>query len=186
MAKAQLQCPNCQGVVTLGEVTCPHCGVNLKSGESYETQVKRAKGKVKHQEMYTGGLYAGIVFAVACCIFAGYMYQRAMVSVLTERADLFTPIVQKLQQAQDLADAGQYAEAKKIASELVTKLGEESDSIKPEIPWSPEQTINSYYSNQQPKEKWDKRGAKRLLDNLQAKAQYLLDDIAKHEGSQTS
>ena len=185
MGKAQLQCPNCQGAVTLGEVTCPHCGVNLKSGESYETQVKRARGKAKHQEMYTGGLYAGIVFAVALCIFAGYMYQRAMANVLVERADLFTPLVKELQQARDLADAGQAAEARKVLQGdgtpakpgLIRELQEQADAIKPEVAWSPQETVNSYYTTTQKKEVWDKRGAKRLLFNMQAKAQYILDHL---------
>ena len=185
MAKAQLQCPNCQGAVTLGEVTCPHCGVNLKSGESYETQVKRAKGKVKHQEMYTGGLYAGIAFALAVCIFAGYMYQRAMTNVLTERGDLFTPRVQELQKAQELADAGQYAEAKTAANHLVSELEKDADAIKPEIPFTADQVTYSYYGGPQ-RATWDKRGAKRLVYNLQAKAQHILDDIAKREGAQAS
>jgi hypothetical protein len=185
MGKPQLQCPNCQGTVTLGEVTCPHCGVNLKSGESYETQVKRARGKVKHKEMYTGGLYAGIVFAVSLCIFAGYMYQRAMTTVLTQRADLFKPRIEELQKAQDLADAGQYAEAKNAASHLVQELGQDADDIKPEIPFTADQVTTSYYTGQKAAT-WDKRGAKRLLLNLQAKAQYLLDDVTKRESAQAS
>ncbi len=73
MGKEQtLECPSCHGMVTVGEIKCPHCGVNLKSGESFEAQVKRARGKAKHKEIYTGGLYIGIMLAVGLCIFAGY------------------------------------------------------------------------------------------------------------------
>jgi hypothetical protein len=177
MGKTQLQCPSCQGMVTLGEITCPHCGVNLKSGESYEAQVKRARGKAKHQEIYTGGLYVGIVLAASLCIFAGYMYQRSMENVLAERADLFGPLIGELQSLQDMAAAGQYEQARQAGKALVEKIQADADSIKPEVAWTPDEVSKSYTAGYRQTEKWDKRGAKRLLFNLQAKAQHIVDTL---------
>jgi len=177
MAKQTLSCPNCNGVVALGEIICPHCGVNLKSGESFETQVKRAQGKAKHEEKYTGGLYVGITLAVALFIFAGYMYQRSMEKLLADKPELFKPHIEELQYVQDLVAAGDYATAHERGSALAQKLQEEADGITPETPFRVGDVSNSYVRGYRETEKWNRRGAKKLLFNLKAKTEYLLDHM---------
>ncbi len=177
MAKQELSCPSCHGKVALGEITCPHCGVNLKSGESFETQVKRAKGKVKHGEKYTGGLYVAVALAVALFIFAGYMYQRSMEKLLADRPDLFRPHIVELQYVQDLVAAGDYATARERGGTLAQKLQEEADAITPETPFRVGDVSNSYVRGYRETEKWNRRGAKKLLFNLKAKTEYLLDHM---------
>jgi len=177
MAKQELSCPNCNGKVALGEIICPHCGMNLKSGESFEAQVKRARGKAQHEEAYTGGLYVGIVLAVGLCMFAGYMYQRSMEKVLAERPELFKPHIEQLQYVQDLVAAGDYATARERASALIKQIQETADGIVADVPFRVDQVTESYARPYRRETKWNKRGAKRLLFNLKAKAEHVLAQL---------
>lgn len=178
MAKEQtLECPSCNGTVALGEVKCPHCGVNLKSGESFEVQVKRARGKAKHKEIYTGGLYVGIALALAVCIFAGYEYQRSVEKVLADQSNTFMPFLQKFQQVRDLADAGQYAQARTDGQDLLKELQAADDAIVL-TPYDATKVTDVYSQSRVPrKSKGDQAGKKRLLANMIAKTKYLLDNL---------
>ena len=60
MAKVVLQCPSCGKEVELGEIECKYCGVNLKSGEAYESKVKKGKSKDKHPEHFGAGILPDI------------------------------------------------------------------------------------------------------------------------------
>ncbi len=104
--------------------------MNLKSGESFETQVKRAKGKSKHKDIYTGGLYVGSILAVALCVFAGYMYQRKVEGVISGQAEELRPLLEKFQHVRDMADAGQYAQARQAGEDLLKELKAADDAIK--------------------------------------------------------
>jgi hypothetical protein len=176
MGKQQLECPSCHGAIALGDIRCPHCGVNLKSGESFETQVKRAKGKVKHPEAYTGGLYIGIALALGLVIFAGYMYQRSVERVLADRSATFSPLIEKLQQVRDDADAGRYDVARQNGEALLKDIQVADDSIKPGVAFDVGEVANSYGTNYN-KPKGDERAAKRILANLAAKTQHILDSL---------
>jgi len=179
MGKAQeLECPSCHGTVTLGEVTCPHCGVNLKSGESFEAQVKRAKGKAKHKEIYTGGLYAGIILAVGVVVFAGFMYQRSMQKIIASRSAVFAPLIERMEHVRDLADAGKYGEARQTGEALLKDLQAADDAIKPGVAFDVGQVSDSYSRLPQTnKPKGDERAAKRLLANMITKTHRLIDTL---------
>jgi len=82
MADKDIKCPACGKAVQLGDITCAHCGVNLKSGESYESQVRRARGKARHPEHFADTILVGCVIAFALLLFASYMYQRRIEKVL--------------------------------------------------------------------------------------------------------
>lgn len=174
MASPQLKCPSCNGPVDLGEIECPHCGVNLKSGESYEARVKRARGKLKHSEGLSGGLYLGVGLAFLLCTVGGYMYQTKMEAAIKERPHFFVGPIEDFQKVEDLVAGGLHDLARDRAKELVEKLEAEAESIRPrdryarpKSPWA------------RRRRKFDERGARRLLNNLKAKTEFKLNKISE-------
>lgn len=194
MGKVLMQCPSCGGQVELGDIECSQCGVNLKSGESYETRVKQAKGKAIHPEHFTGRIYVGLVFVFGLCVFAGYMYQRVVEATITETSkeglNLFQYPVWKMQEIDDLVAAGDqeakegnaaaaresYGEARKRMQELIQWLGQEADAIKPKQPFALSDD-DSRRRRWRPEPEYNKRVAKRLLKNLKAKAEHRLKQM---------
>ncbi len=190
MAKATLKCPNCGQSVEVGEVECPHCGVNLKTGESYEERIKKAKGKARHRERLTGGLYVAGAVAFCLCMFAGHQYQKKVEKVLGSRPDLFAGWIEEMQQIRDLTTAGDrlaasgqgasadvtYAQARERATTLIQELGKTADRIKLDDTYSPNPRALA-----PGQVAYDKRGTKRLLNNLKAKAEFHLSQIPPAE-----
>lgn len=174
MAEVELKCPSCGRTVQLGDIECPHCGVNLKSGESFAARVKRARGKAKHPEGLTGGIYVGVAIVFLLLSLAGYFYQSRMESVIEEKPELFVHYIEDLQLIEDWEAAGKYADARKKAQELSEQLLNEAARIKPKQAYDPDAK----------KEKWDKRGAKRLLNNLRAKVERKLDELPQGESQE--
>ncbi len=188
MAKVTLKCPGCDKDVELGEVECPHCGVNLKSGESYETKQKKARGKDQHPEHFAGGVYAGVIIALTLALFAGYMYQSMVEKTITRAWDIFKYPVEKLQEIEDLVTMGnhhvaadeptiakeKYGEARKGGQELITYLDQQYQLIRPPDPYAKKPT-DRY--GREAKPEFNKRIAKRLLHNLKLKAQRTLEEI---------
>ncbi len=190
MAKAQLQCPACGSKVQLGDIECKVCGVNLKSGESFETRAKKAKGKAVHPEHFAGRIYVGVVVAFGMFVFAGVMYQTQMVAKsFKERPDLYQGPVQEIQKIEDLITEGNveqaagnvkaaqedYTAARESAQKLIEALRLQVDSIKPEEPYATEQRSPYDYGNKEPR--YNRTMARRLLSDLRAKAEKLLDRI---------
>jgi len=190
MAKAQLQCPACGSKVQLGDIECKICGVNLKSGESFEARAKKAKGKAVHPEHFSGRIYVGVVVAFGMVVFAGLMYQTKVVEKsFAERMDLYQYPVQQLQDIQDLvtvarqeavsgnskAAAEDYATAKQRAQTLIEWLTTQADRIKPEEPYAKEVRDPYSYGSSEPK--YNRTVAKRLLNDLKAKAENELNSI---------
>ncbi len=191
MAKAQLQCPACGSKVLLGDIECKVCGVNLKSGESFEARAKKAKGKAVHPEHFAGRIYLGVVLAFGMFVFAGVMYQTQMVmKSFKERPDLYQAPVLELQKIEDLITEGDneqaagnakaaqedYTAARESAQKLIDGLQKQVDSIQPEEPYAATARPNPYqYGTNEPK--YNRTMARRLLSDLQAKAEKLLDRI---------
>lgn len=187
MAEVTLKCPSCEKDVTLGDIECPHCGMNLKSGEAFETRVKKAKGKEKHPEHFGRGIYFGVVVAFSLVIFAGFMYQGLVEETIQQKRELFEYAVLKLQEIDDLVVAGKhewaqgnpaaaqgkYDEAREATQELITWIDGEAARIKPEQPYAKKHTES--WRRLEPE--YNRRVAKRLLYNLKAKAQYTLEQI---------
>jgi len=188
MGKVTLKCPSCGGDVQLGDVECPHCGVNLKSGESFETRVKKARGKARHPEHFGRGLYVSVILAFGLITFAGFMYQRLVEKTLVARWDTFQYAVLKMQEIEDtvaVADrlraqghAGEaqkkYEEARQAANELISWLAAEAEKIKPREPYSGQQK-RSWRGGTGPE--YNRRVAKSQLNNLKRKAEALLESI---------
>jgi hypothetical protein len=150
--------------------------VNLKSGETFETRVKRARGKEKHREGVSSGVYLGIVLAFAFIVLGGYIYQSRMERVMRQRPDLFVSRVEEMQQVEDLIATEQYGEARARLEELAEALERKADSIKPPDPYAPEKKRQPWMPRKKAKE-WDQRGGKRLLRNLKAKAEHRLEKL---------
>jgi hypothetical protein len=183
MAKVKLKCPSCGSEVELGDIVCKTCGVNLKSGESFETRAKQVRGKAIHPEHFSARIYVGVVLAFGLAIFSGLMYQTQMVNkAFRERPDLYQYPVTRLQDIDDLIAMAQkeltegkaqdaqehYAAAAKLANELVAALTSADEGIKPEELYSV--GVSSHYNyNREPP--YNKRLAKRVLRDLKAKAE---------------
>ncbi len=174
MAEGELECPNCGAGVSLGSIACPNCGVNLKSGETYETQVQRARGKGRHQELYTGGLYVGIVIAFSLIIFAGYMYQRTMEGVIQEKPGLISYPVQEMAEIRGLIERGEHIAANQRARDLAGELAKAIDSIEVKTPFAWEDSRRPRHGKPRESEA-SKRATRRLLKTLKAKAERLAE-----------
>ena len=187
VAKATLKCPSCNGEVELGDIECKHCGLNLKSGESYGSRVKQAKGKAVHPEHFGGAIYVGVVLAFCLVVFAGYMYQRTVEKTIMTKPELFVYPVQKMQEVADLAAVAlqepkgseERAEnlnaARKRGEELIQWIKFQADSVKPPEAYHPDTQRYSYGMRQEPE--YNKWVAKRLLRNLSVKAEKLVKSL---------
>ncbi len=188
MAKVVLQCPSCGKEVELGEIECKYCGVNLKSGEAYESKVKKGKSKDKHPEHFGAGILLGVAVAFALVTFSGYMYQKLVRETFVQKPDLFKYPVLRMRELGDMVRAGdvllsqgelkrakaKYEEARDATQELVKWLQTEADRIKPEEPYKKQQ--ESRYAWRQA-QNYNKRVAKRQLANLKLKAERFLETI---------
>jgi len=188
MAKAQLECPSCGSKVELGDITCKICGVNLKSGESFETRVRQARGKAVHPEHFTGRIYISVVMAFGLVVFSGLMYQIIVEKTITQVPELFRYPVEKLEEIRGLVARGDteeaqghqeeaqqvYRLARQRTEELIQWLTAEADAIVVETPFREEGPKRHSYRQEK---EYNKPVAKRLLKDLRAKAQVELDRI---------
>jgi hypothetical protein len=113
-AKKALKCPACNATVQIGDITCHNCGVNLKSGESYESQIKRARGKQRHREHFVGSVMLGTVLAFALIIFAGFMHQRGTEKLMARNPEYLHNYVGKSMVFEELLGAADKAEAQRV------------------------------------------------------------------------
>ena len=133
MSEETLRCPNCDAPVEVGELSCPKCGINLRTGESFESKVKRAKSKDLHPEHFRSGLYltVGIIYAIV--VFGGYMYQRRVEGALRERQDVFADFLARTERVERLAAAGRTAEAREVAAAVIEAMRQRDRAIEGEI-----------------------------------------------------
>jgi hypothetical protein len=179
-----LICPSCGSPVSPDDAECPRCGVNIKSGESYETRVRRARGKLRHTEGLVGGLYIALAFIVALSCIGGFSYQARMEHIISQRPDLFREPIQRLQQIDDLIAAGSPVEAREAALALAQELETTADQIQVRSLYAPKTAPPRRYARTRREPEYDRRGAKRLLHNLAEKARFRARALA-HTESQT-
>jgi len=174
MGKVELKCPSCGAPVELGQVECRQCGMNLKSGETYEAQRQRARGKSRHPEHFAPAIYGGVIIALALFALAGFLYQRRVERAIIDQSELLRYPALKLQEIDDTIAAQDYTTAREMAVELLDWLEIEASMINPKLPYTPEPD-RGYGA--QVREKHDDRAAKRLLLNYTAKTQRKLAGI---------
>ncbi len=184
MPTTGLICPSCGSPVSPDDVECPRCGVNLKSGESYETRVRRARGKLRHTEGLVGGLYIALAFVLGLSCIGGYSYQARMERVIVQRPDLFREPIRRLQEIDDLIAVGRSAEARETALALARELDTTADQIQVRDLYAPKTPPPRRYRTTASEPEYDRRGAKRLLHNLAEKARFKARAVA-HQESQT-
>jgi hypothetical protein len=198
MADVTLKCPSCGEDVGLGDIVCASCGINLKSGEAYETRVKQAKGKAVHPEHFASPVYVVGLVAAAVFLFAGLKWQQTCEEAMTQQPEWFSYAVLQMRNVDDLVAQGNLAlqggdseaarkafeEARGTAEGLVGWLQQMADSIKPdesEILTGKPKTPRGYATRKETP--YDKNVVKRLLVNLQKKAQRKLEQLPAVPGS---
>ena len=171
MGAETASCPNCSGRVTVGDIECPTCGTNLKTGEAYETRVKRAKQKRVHR----GALAHGLVFVptvgFALVLFAGFMFQKSAEQSIRRNADEYAVYVQKLEQVDALAASGEKDRARDMCKALIEELQQTISTIKVEIAYSEDH-------KKEAQEAPHKKARRAFLLNLQRKAEHKLKELA--------
>jgi hypothetical protein len=177
--------------VGLGDIQCPNCGINLKSGESYESRVKQAKGKMVHPEHFAAPIYVIALVAAAVFLFAGLKWQEACEAAMAQQPEWFDFAVTQMQTMDGLVAKGKQArregdseaekksfdEARAIGEELVGWLSQTAEAIQPDeseiLTGRPKQVG---YGRRMEKQ-YDKKVVKRMLVNLQKKAERKLEQI---------
>ncbi len=163
MPETQLSCPNCSEPVGVGDVICPNCGVNLKSGESYEARIKKATGKLSHSEEMATGLFVGAMVVIALALFGGYLMQRRAVKVMRKKPDMFVPTIRWMQRLQDEMAAGNEERAKELARGLIDNIAGRIREIESDI--KIRQELKGL-----PEPKYSEEAALGLLNSLKLKA----------------
>jgi len=71
--KQEILCPSCDKPVLVGELQCPHCGVNMRSGETFDTQVKRTRAAAAHSGHIAGTITIGVALLLICTLGGGFV-----------------------------------------------------------------------------------------------------------------
>lgn len=109
MTSNETQCPNCGQPVAGGKNTCGNCGLNLVTGESYESKLNSArKEPSSSRASRVGGL--GLAIGFGLVILAGFMYQRSMMTLFRQRPDEIQKYVKQAHMVQYLVDQSLQAE----------------------------------------------------------------------------
>ncbi len=127
--KPAKDCPNCDEILPAGTVKCKNCGLNIHTGESYEMQVKKAKGAGSSQPPTTGRLGLTILAALGFVFLAGFLYQRGMIRTIQENPDLYQTYAERLETVDELLALGRKRDAGEAAQELKSELENQLDAI---------------------------------------------------------
>ena len=132
MAETEKQpCPSCGAPLAVGVLTCPQCGINIRTGEAYQTRVERARPKRFHPERYHQGIYVGAAVLFALVMIAGSILQRRAERIIKGDRELFQGSFETLEKQQvhffralweidSLASAERVDDASALADELVS------------------------------------------------------------------
>lgn len=145
-------CPSCGAMVPLKSITCPACGVNTKTGETYQTRVERARSKELHPEHFHRGVYTGVAVGFAVLVIGGFLYQASIDAVLRQNPESFMThtfeslggesmhLFQALVEAESLVaasrlqrDSGLAQEAEDVTAEIEAAAQARIDSINDKI-----------------------------------------------------
>jgi hypothetical protein len=175
MPGEQSVCPSCGEPVEVGALTCPHCGINIQTGESYETQVKRAKGGRGPRGRIARHLGFGVTLAFALVVLGGFIYQQRVVTVMRDAPLKYADYIQRLENVDALTAQGKVADAKREGEALIHELVQMDKSIV--IEDAP--TTDQLRTEQRPKSiRW---AEKRLLQNLIKKAEFALSRLPQQK-----
>ena len=157
----------------VGAAECPHCGVNIRSGESYETRVERARTREGPASHVGRNLGFAVTVGFALLILAGFLYQQRAIKVMREGAEQYTGYIAGLQQVEDLIARGEGEQAQQVGQELIEQMRRHEESIEVEVG----RTTDQVHSQERPKS--IRRAEKALLRNLIEKTQYKLSQIPR-------
>jgi hypothetical protein len=178
MAKVTLQCPSCGGQVDLGDIECRHCGMNLKSGESYDEQIKKAKGKDKHAEHFATPLLMAVAFVFGLLVLAGWLFQSRMEKAIQNERTMFVEYIREFQAIDDLVVAGNYQVARERTEALIKRLDRQAETMDVPDPYTKEKKDPYRPSTLTSRPKGYKPAAiRQLLQTLTAKAERKLKEI---------
>jgi hypothetical protein len=80
-------------MVNVGDIVCQHCGTNLKSGESFESRVKRQKSKARHAEQFADTMLVGGAFVFGLVLLTCFIIQSRAINVMEEDPRGLRPVV---------------------------------------------------------------------------------------------
>ncbi len=118
--KQKILCPSCDKPVVVGELQCPHCGVNMRSGETFDTQVKRTQAAAGHTGHIAGTIMLGVGMLLACTLGGGYILQTRTRTLWQTGPDPFgephrlTNFVTRLSMIAPLAEADDLSKCRAI------------------------------------------------------------------------
>jgi len=168
--EAQMECPNCNVSVAIGTETCPECGTNLRTGETYEARVKRAKSEELHPEHFVGHVAFGITILFVLIVMGGFLYQRRVERVMRDREEDFDYFLRGVDEVEALLAQGKGSEARIKADQLIKELEEADAIIVIEDAPTTHQAADPYR-----RPKAERRAEKAQLKNLIKKLRYKLD-----------
>jgi len=169
---AELTCPNCGVSVKQSDITCPQCGTNMRTGESYETHMKRARSDELHPEHFAGRLGFVVTILFVLIIMAGFLYQRRVEKVLRDQDMVFADFLRRSDAIDTLIASGKTAEARALGRELIGDLKRADESIIIEDAPTTAQRDDRNLRN-----KSERKAEKAQLKNLIAKVEYRLEKL---------
>jgi hypothetical protein len=98
------ECPSCGELVDVGAVICNHCGTNLKSGETFESRVRRQKSKARHPEQFADTLLVGGAFVVGLILLTSFIVQNRAVGILKADPPGLRPVVLGIELVEQLTE----------------------------------------------------------------------------------
>jgi hypothetical protein len=118
--KQEILCPSCDKPVLVGEVQCPHCGVNMRSGETFDTQVKRTQAAAGHTGHVAGTIMLAVALLLGSTLGGGYVLHARTRMLLRTGPGLLgephrmTNLITRLSMIAPLAEADSIAECRAI------------------------------------------------------------------------
>ena len=102
--ESRVPCPNCSYSIKAESVFCKNCGYNIQTGESYRARLKKAKGARDRRPPVAGRIGWLMILAFGLVLIAGFVYQRRMIAVIRENEAEYRGYVQRLEQADAVAE----------------------------------------------------------------------------------
>lgn len=169
MADGKIECPSCGGMVDADAIVCPSCGLNLRTGEAFDEQMKRGRQRRFYRERYSTRIVIGVAIALGVLLFGGYMYQTRLEKAIRKEPDAIRKHVLELHRIDGFLESGNYGQAAERAKQLIAVLEREQKAIRIEV---------AYGTDRRDREAQARRphlkAKKALLVNLTRKARHKL------------
>ena len=118
-------CPTCKATIPPGEEECPECGMNVRTGESFEMRKQKAREQVLHPEHYQTHFLLGFLLVFAIVTFIGFMYQRRYDDILEKNATLFADYAAGIEEIDVMLGEDKKAEAVRLGLDLIEEIEKE-------------------------------------------------------------